>query len=60
MRGRFFDQGGMFSYIQPERRIPTSHPLRKVRELVREVLKELSHTSSIRMKAAPRSHPSSY
>ena len=44
MRGRFFDQGGMFSYIQPERRIPTSHPLRKVRELVREVLKELGHT----------------
>src|SRR5437867_2884426 len=44
MRGRFFDQGGMFSYIQPERRIPTSHPLRKVRELVREVLKELSHS----------------
>lgn len=44
MRGRFFDQGGMFSYIQPERRIPTSHPLRKVRELVGEVLKELSHT----------------
>ena len=44
MRGRFFDQGGMFSYIQPEPRIPTSHPLRKVRELVREVLKELSHT----------------
>jgi transposase len=44
MRGRFFDQGGMFSYIQPERRIPASHPLRKVRELVREVFKELSHT----------------
>src|SRR5437588_4549929 len=44
MRGQFFDQGGMFSYIQPERRIPTSHPLRKVREFVREVLKELSHT----------------
>src|SRR5438093_8308399 len=42
MRGRFFDQRGMFSYIQPERRIPTNHPLRKVRELVREVLKELS------------------
>jgi hypothetical protein len=44
MRGRFFDQGGMFSYIQPDRRIPTNHPLREVRELVREVLKELSHT----------------
>src|SRR5437764_8522628 len=44
MRGQFFDQGGMFSYIQPERRIPANHPLRKVRELVREILKELSHT----------------
>jgi transposase len=44
MRGRFFDQGGMFSYIQPERRIPANHPLRDVRELVREVLKDLSHT----------------
>jgi len=44
MRGRFFDQGGMFSYIHTERRIPTKHPLREVRELVREVLKELSHT----------------
>src|SRR6185503_1364112 len=44
MRGQFFDQGGMFSYIQAERRIPANHPLRKVRELVREVLKDLSHT----------------
>jgi hypothetical protein len=41
MRGRFFDQGGMFSYILPERRIPANHPLRKVRELVRELLGEL-------------------
>src|SRR5438045_8353003 len=44
MRGQFFDQGGMFSYIQPERRIPANHPLRKVRELVREILNELSHS----------------
>jgi transposase len=44
MRGRFFDQGGMFSYIRPEQRIPANHPLRKVRELVREVLEELNHT----------------
>lgn len=44
MRGRFCDQGGMFSYIEPDRRIPANHPLREVRELVREVLKELSHT----------------
>ena len=46
MRGRFFDQGGMFSYIRPEQRIRADHPLRKVRELVREVLKELSPTFS--------------
>ena len=44
MRGRFQDQGGMFSYIHPEKRIPTNHPLRKIRELVRGVLKELNHT----------------
>jgi transposase len=34
----------MFSYIDPEKRIPANHPLRKIRELVREVLKELNHT----------------
>ena len=44
MRGRFQDQGRMFSYIQPEKRIPANHPLRRIRELVREVLKELNHT----------------
>jgi transposase len=42
MRGRFRDQGGLFSYVSPESRVPTDHPLRKIRELVREVLKELS------------------
>jgi transposase len=42
MRGAFRDQGGMFSYISPEERIPAGHPLRKIGELVREVLKELS------------------
>ena len=28
MRGTFEDQGGLFSYISPEARIPASHPLR--------------------------------
>jgi transposase len=42
MRGRFEDQGGLFSYIAPEARVPKDHPLRKVRELVRDVLGELS------------------
>jgi transposase len=44
MRGRLQDQSALFSYIRPEERIPAAHPLRKVRELAREVLKELSHS----------------
>ena len=42
MRGRFRDQGAMFSYISPEARVPPNHPLRPVRDLVRAVLQELS------------------
>src|SRR5260370_8452612 len=44
MRGEFRDQGGLFSDIKPEERIPAGHPLRKVRVLVREVLKELNRS----------------
>jgi transposase len=44
MRGAFRDQGGLFSYISPEARVPAHHRLRKIRELVREVLKDLSRT----------------
>jgi transposase len=44
MRGGFQDQGGLFSYVSPETRIPAEHPLRAVRALVRDVLKELSRT----------------
>ena len=41
MRGRFTDQGGLFSYIAPDKRVPANHhPLRKVRELVRDVLSD--------------------
>ena len=42
MRGAFLDQRPMFSYVSPEQRIPADHPLRQIRALVREVLKELS------------------
>jgi transposase len=42
MRGAFRDQGRLFSYISPEARVPADHPLRKIRELVREVLGELN------------------
>ena len=46
MRGEFRDQGGLFSYIDPESRIPSDHPLRQVRTLVRAVLKDLSGSFS--------------
>lgn len=44
MRGRFADQGGLFSYIAPDKRVPANHPLRKVRELVRNVLSDLNRS----------------
>jgi transposase len=44
MRGAFEDQGRLFLYISPETRVPAGHPLRKIRELVREVLGELNRS----------------
>jgi hypothetical protein len=44
MRGTFVDQGGLFSYIAPEARVPANHPLRKIRELVHDVLGELTRS----------------
>lgn len=44
MRGRFSDQGGLFSYVSPESRVPVSHPLRTIRALVREVLGDLNRS----------------
>src|ERR1700728_2439670 len=44
MRGAFADQGGLFSYISPEARVPANHPLRNIRELVRDVLNELNRS----------------
>jgi len=57
MRGAFEDQGGLFSYISPEARIPADHPLRKIRELVRDVLGDLNRSleRSTRAKDGPRS-----
>lgn len=42
MRGGFEDQGSLFSYVDPEERIPLRHPLRKIRPIVREVLASLN------------------
>ena len=32
----------MFSYISPEKRVPADHPLRPIRKMVDEILKEMS------------------
>jgi len=42
MRGDDNQQEGMFSYISPEKRVPADHPLRAVRKMVDEILKEMS------------------
>src|SRR5881628_3165738 len=44
MRRQFVDQGGMFSYFNPESRIPAGHPIRRIRDLVRDVLKSMNGT----------------
>ena len=42
MRGDDRKQDDMFSYISPERRIPQDHPLRGIRKMVDEILRDLS------------------
>ena len=42
MRGDESGQTGVFSYVQPEERIPADHPLRAVRRLLNEALKGMT------------------
>jgi len=42
MRGADGQQTGMFSYVSPEQRIPANHPLRPIREMTDEALRQLS------------------
>jgi len=42
MRGDDLQQTAMFSYISPEQRVPTDHPLRPIRQMVDDVLKNMS------------------
>jgi transposase len=42
MRGDDQRQDGMFSYLSPEQRVPADHPLRPIRQMVDEALKQLS------------------
>jgi hypothetical protein len=42
MRGNDQQQDGVFSYVSLEQRLPASHPLRALRVMVDEALRELS------------------
>ena len=42
MRGEDRESGSLFSYIDLEARVPSSHPLRVIRSIVNDVLGSLS------------------
>jgi hypothetical protein len=42
MRGDDNQQEAMFSYVSSEKRVPADHPLRPIRKMVDEILKEMS------------------
>src|SRR5450432_7109 len=42
MRGGDVQQSAMFSYLTPEQRVPTDHPLRAIRQICDKILVELS------------------
>ena len=42
MRGDDQHPDSMFSYVSPEQRVPADHPLRPIRQLVDEILREMS------------------
>lgn len=42
MRGDDQQPDSMFSYVAPEQRVPKDHPLRPIRQLVDEILREMS------------------
>ena len=42
MRGNDPKQDGIFSYVSPEQRVPAEHPLRPLRTMVDDILKEMS------------------
>ena len=44
MRGIEDNQESMFSYVSTEARIPNDHPLRAVRKMADQVLREMNET----------------
>jgi len=43
MRGNDIQQDSMFSYLSPEVRVPKDHPLRPIKKMVNQALRELWH-----------------
>lgn len=46
MRGLDHQQAAMFSYLSPEQRVPSDHPLRAIRQITGTILKEMSRLFS--------------
>jgi hypothetical protein len=46
MRGPDHQQSAMFSYLSPEQRVPSDHPLRAVRQMADTILAQLSQLFS--------------
>jgi transposase len=46
MRGHDHQQAAMFSYLSPEQRVPSDHPLRAIRQVTDTILKEMSRLFS--------------
>jgi len=42
MRGDDFHQDGLYSYVSPEQRVPSHHPLRAIRKMANTVLERMS------------------
>ena len=42
MRGEDIQQHAMYSYLSPEERVPTDHPLRAIRQITDRLLREMS------------------
>ena len=62
MRGEDQQNHTLFSYVRPDSRVPTNHPLRVIREIVNTALKSLSarFDALYAREGRPRYHPSGY
>jgi hypothetical protein len=46
MRGDDHQQSAMYSYLSPEQRVPADHPLRPIRQMSDEVMRQLGRRFS--------------